>query len=403
MMARLHGASAPAGGTLIDVVHLSPGMRGSEPYPFEELDRRKAEAVAAGRDLVDFGVGDPREETPAFIRDALKDAVTATSSYPRAAGLPELRRAIGVWVERRFGVVLDPDQHILPTLGSKEPIFGLAQALLDPAGGKDTVLVTSPGYTIPERGTRYAGGAVATLPLLEADGFLPDLASIDAWDRSAALWLNYPNNPTGAVAPLAFLRDAARRCREHDVVLASDEAYSELWFGDEPPASALQVDDLANVLVFNTLSKRSSMTGYRSGFVAGDPELIAALRRLRPSMGVTPQEFVQRASVAAWGDEQHVEETRALYARKRKLFLDLFASKGIRVAGSVATFYLWVAVPDAGGPSLDWSLRLLEDAGVIVAPGSFFGPAGEGYVRMAMVPTVEECERAVEALDRVLG
>ena len=385
------------------MVHLSPGMRASEPYPFEELDRRKAAALADGRSLVDFGVGDPREETPAFIRDALKDAVTPTSSYPRAAGLPELRRAIAVWVERRFGVVLDPDAHILPTLGSKEPIFGLAQALLDPAGGKDSVIVTTPGYTIPERGTRYAGGAVAALPLLEANGFLPDLDPLgpDAWDRSAALWLNYPNNPTGAVAPLTFLRDAARRCRDHDVVLASDEAYSELWFGDEPPPSALQVDDLANVLVFNTLSKRSSMTGYRSGFVAGDPELIAALRRLRPSVGVTPQEFVQRASIAAWGDEQHVEETRALYARKRKLFLDLFASKGIRVAGSVATFYLWVAVP--AGPSLDWSLRLLEEADVIVAPGSFFGPAGEGYVRMAMVPTIEECERAIEALDGVLA
>ncbi|HYY08038.1 MAG TPA: aminotransferase class I/II-fold pyridoxal phosphate-dependent enzyme, partial [Actinomycetota bacterium] len=319
------------------MVHLSPGLRASEPYPFEELDRRKAAALAEGRPLVDFGVGDPREETPAFIRDALKDAVTPTSSYPRAAGLPELRQAIAVWVERRFGVVLDPDANILPTLGSKEPIFGVAQALLDPAGGKDTVLVTSPGYTIPERGTRYAGGAVITLQLREENDFLPDLSSLEAeaWDRSAALWLNYPNNPTGAVAPLAFLEGAAGRCRDHDAVLASDEAYSELWFGDEPPPSALQVDDLANVLVFNTLSKRSSMTGYRSGFVAGDPELIAALRRLRPSVGVTPQEFVQRASVAAWGDEQHVEETRALYARKRKLFLDLFASKGIRVAGSV--------------------------------------------------------------------
>ena len=387
------------------MVHLSPGMRASEPYPFEELDRRKAAALADGRPLVDFGVGDPREETPAFIRDALKDAVTPTSSYPRAAGLPELRRAIAVWVERRFGVVLDPDAHILPTLGSKEPIFSLAQALLDPAGGKDTVLVTSPGYTIPERGTRYAGGEVSALPLLEANGFLPDLSSPDAaaWDRSSALWLNYPNNPTGAVAPSDFLQEAAHRCREHDVVLASDEAYSELWFEDEPPPSALQIDDLTNVLVFNTLSKRSSMTGYRSGFVAGDPELIAALRRLRPSVGVTPQEFVQRASVAAWSDEDHVEETRALYARKRKLFLDLFASKGIRVAGSVATFYLWVAVPERTVPSLDWSLRLLDEADVIVAPGSFFGPAGEGYVRMAMVPTVEECERAVEALDEVLG
>ena len=386
------------------MVHLSPGLRASEPYPFEELDRRKAAAIAVGRSVVDFGVGDPREETPAFIRQALKDAVQPTSSYPRAAGLPELRAAIASWVDRRFGVTLDPDVHILPTLGSKEPIFSLAQALLDPEGGKHLVAVTSPGYTIPERGARFAGGDVARLSLTESNGFVPDLNAVDGftWDRTAALWLNYPNNPTGATVPLDFLKSAADHCRSHDVLLASDEAYSELWFDGEPPASALQVGDPTGVLAFHTLSKRSSMTGYRSGFVAGDPELIAALRRLRPSVGVTPQEFVQRASVAAWNDEAHVEETRATYGRKRKLFLDLFTARGVRVVGSTATFYLWVVVPD-GRTSLEWSLQLLDDADVVVAPGSFFGPEGEGYARIAMVPTIEECERAAEALDRVLG
>jgi acetylornithine aminotransferase len=385
------------------MVHLSPGLRASEPYPFEELDRRKADALAAGRTLVDFGVGDPREETPAFIREALKAAIQPTSSYPRAAGLPELRGAIASWIQRRLGTSLDPDTQIIPTLGSKEPIFGLAQSLLDPEGGKHLVTVTTPGYGIPERGARFAGGDVARLSLTEEAGFLPDLDAVDAstWDRTSILWLNYPNNPTGAVAPLNFLKAAAERCRAHDVVLASDEAYSELWFDGRPPASALQVGDLTNVLVFNTLSKRSSMTGYRSGFVAGDPELITALKGLRPSVGVTPQEFVQRASVAAWDDEGHVEETRSRYARKRAVFLDLFESRGIRVAGSVATFYLWVAVP-GGTTSLDWSLRLLDQADVLVAPGSYFGPDGEGYVRMAMVPALEECERAAEALDRVL-
>jgi len=386
------------------MVHLSPGLRASRPYPFEDLDRRKAAALADGRPVVDFGVGDPREETPAFIREALKDAIEPTSSYPRAAGLPELRAAIASWVERRFGTTLDPDVHILPTLGSKEPIFSLAQSLLDPEGGKHLVTVTSPGYTIPERGARFAGGDVARLSLTEANGFLPDLHAVDSstWGRTSVLWLNYPNNPTGATAPLEFLKAAADHCRSHDVLLASDEAYCELWFEGEPPASALQVGDLTNVLVFHTLSKRSSMTGYRSGFVAGDPELIAAMRALRPSVGVTPQEFVQRASVAAWNDEAHVEEVRSVYARKRKVFLDLFASHDIRVAGSAATFYLWVAVPGEEA-SLDWSLRLLDAADVIVAPGSFFGPEGEGYVRMAMVPTIEECERAADALDRVLG
>jgi acetylornithine aminotransferase len=182
-------------------------------------------------------------------------------------------------------------------------------------------------------------------------------------------------------------------------VLASDEAYSELWF-DEPPPSALQVGDLAGVVVFNTLSKRSSMTGYRSGFVAGDPVLISALKAFRPTVGTAPQEFVQRASVAAWSDEGHVVHARASYARKRELFVGLFGRKSIRIAGGPATMYLWISVPD-GESSEGFAERLLEH-GVLVAPGSYLGPSGEGYARLALVPTLEECERAVEILDRVL-
>jgi succinyldiaminopimelate transaminase len=386
------------------VTHLSPGIRRIEPYPFEELDRRKAEALGAGRELIDFGVGDPREVTAPFIRDALREAIEPISSYPRAAGLPELRLAVSGWIGRRFGADVDPDTQVLPLLGSKEIVFSLAQATLDPGAGKDVVLVTAPGYTIPERGARYVGGDVRRLPLLEADGFLPDLDAVDeaTWNRTSILWLNYPNNPTGAVASLDFLRHAAERCRRHDVLLASDEAYSELWFEGPPPVSALQVGDLTTVLAINTLSKRSSMTGYRSAFAAGDPDLIGALKALRPSVGVTPQEFVQRASIAAWNDETHVEDNRARYAEKRQVFIELFARHGVRITGSVATFYLWIAVP-GGRPSLDWALDLIDRAGVIVAPGSFFGTEGEGYVRMAMVPTLTECERAAERLDEALS
>jgi len=385
------------------VTHLSPGIGRIDPYPFEELDRRKAEAVGSGREIIDFGVGDPREVTAPFIRDALREAIEPVSSYPRAAGLPELREAVSGWVGRRFGADVDPDSQVLPLLGSKEIVFSLAQATLDPQARKDTVLVTAPGYTIPERGARFAGGDVHRLPLLEANGFLPDLDAVDdaTWDRASILWLNYPNNPTGAVVSLDFLRRAADRCRRHDVLLASDEAYSELWFEGAPPVSALQMGDLTNVIAINTLSKRSSMTGYRSAFAAGDPALIGALKALRPSVGVTPQEFVQRASIAAWNDETHVEDTRARYAEKRRLFLDLFAAHGVRLAGSIATFYLWIEVPD-GRPSVDWAFELLDRAGVVVAPGAYFGPEGEGYVRMAMVPTLPECERAIERLDEAL-
>jgi acetylornithine aminotransferase len=386
------------------MVHLSPAMRSADPYPFEELDRRIAAAKTEGRTLVDFGVGDPREVTPAFIRDALKEAVEPVSSYPRAAGLPELREAVCAWVKGRYEVELEPDADVLPILGSKELIFSLAQVVLDPAEGRELVVLTAPGYPIPERGARWAGADVVRLPLREADGFLADLDAVAPrrWDRTAMLWLNYPNNPTGAVASIDYFDRASRLAREHGFLLVSDEAYSELWFDAGPPAGVLQGGDLTNVLAIHTLSKRSSMTGYRSGFAAGDPDLIAALKRLRPSTGVTPQEFVQHASIAAWGDEAHVAENRARYAAKRRVFLELFSRAGVEVSGSIATFYLWVKVPGASD-SLTWALDLLDRGGIVVAPGSFFGPEGEGYVRMAMVPTLEECERAAGILEDLLS
>ena len=387
-----------------ELVHLSPAIRSVPPYPFEHLDQRKAEAVASGRSLIDFGVGDPREVTAPFIRDALVEALEPVSSYPRAAGIPELRDAVCGWITRRFGVSLDPDRHVLPVLGSKEIVFSLAQLVLDPAQGRDLVVVTAPGYPIPERGARWSGADVVRLPLRRTEEFLPDLEGVPAstWDRTALLWLNYPNNPTGAVAPLALYARAAELARRHGFLLASDEAYSELWFEGGPPASSLQTGDVSHVLAVNTLSKRSSMTGYRSGFVAGDPEVIAALKRVRPSVGVTPQEFVQVASVAAWNDEVHVEEARARYADRRAIFTKMFERAGVEVAGSEATFYLWVKVPD-GRPSLDWALDLLERGGLIVAPGSFFGPEGEGYVRMAMVPDREDCLRAASIMEGLLS
>jgi acetylornithine aminotransferase len=263
------------------------------------------------------------------------------------------------------------------------------------------VVTTEPGYPVPDRGAVFAGADVLQLPLLEQNGFLPDLDAVDsaAWQRAAIVWINYPNNPTGAVGPLDFLERLADLSAEHGFLLASDEAYTELWF-DEPPHSALEVRDRGNVAAFNTLSKRSSMTGYRSGFVAADPDLIAALKQFRPSVGTAPQEFVQRASVVAWNDEEHVERTRAAYRRKREALLPTLARKGVRMAGSDATMYLWLEVP-AGESSETFAGRLLEH-GLIVSPGAFFGPAGEGYWRLALVPSEAECRRAAKILEAVL-
>jgi acetylornithine aminotransferase len=382
-------------------VQLSPVLAATGTYPFVRLEEAKRRLAAEGVELIDFGKGDPREETDPLIRRALVESIEPLSSYPLAEGLPELREAVAGWCRRRFGVEVDPETEVIPTYGSKEAIFHLAQVLLDRDSDKALVLSTEPGYPVYDRGALFAGADVERLPLLEENGFLPDLDGIDeeTWSRTAILWINYPNNPTGAVAPLEFLERLAALAAEHDFLLAADEAYTELWF-DEPPHSALEATDRSRVAVFQTLSKRSSMTGYRSGFVAGSPELIAALRQYRPTVGTAPQEFVQRASVVAWNDEEHVERTREIYRRKREVLLPALGRKGIRVAGSEATMYLWLEVP-AGESSEELAARLLEQ-GLIVSPGTFFGPSGEGYWRLALVPTEAECERAAEILERFL-
>ena len=370
-------------------------------YPFAWLEEEKRRVADAGVPIVDFGLGDPREPTAPIIRDALVDGLRETMGYPKAAGLPELRVAIARWLGRRFGVELDPEREIVPTYGAKEAIFGLAQIVVDRSAGRDLVVVTEPGYPVPERGARFAGADVVALPLRESSDFLPDIDSVpgSVWRRAAIVWVNYPNNPTGQTAPRALFESLARLAEEHGFLLASDEAYTELWF-DEPPSSALQVECRANVVVINSLSKRSSMTGFRSGFVAGSAAAIEALKLFRPTIGTAPQEFVQRASVVAWNDEAHVAEARARYARKRALLVDVLERRGLRVAGGRATMYLWVAVPEHE-TSAAFAKRLLA-AGIVVTPGPALGPSGEGFVRFALVPTEAECQAAVTTLEEVL-
>jgi succinyldiaminopimelate transaminase len=362
---------------------INPVLTEMAVYPFTRLEEERRRLLAAGVEVIDFGKGDPNEPTDPMIRRALVDALPERAPYPLAQGLPELREAAAGWVERRFGVSLDPDTEIVPTYGSKEAIFSLAQ-VLETAGR--VVAFGEPSYPVYERGALFAGASVRTLPLRRESGFLPDLGALD--DDVALVWVNYPHNPTGAVAPLAFYEELAAAAERYDILIGSDEAYTELWF-DEPPPSALQAGDRSRVVVFQTLSKRSSMTGYRSGFVAGPPEIVAALKAYRPTVGTAPQEFVQRASVVAWNDERHVDETRARYRAKREVLIPAIEDRGWEIVASGATMYLWVAGPDPAA--------LLEH-GIIVSPGEMFGPSGEDYVRFALVPTLEECMRAAEIL-----
>jgi len=382
-------------------MRINPVLANMRPYPFLALDEARKRALAKGVNLIDFSVGDPHEATDESIRRTLVESVEERLHYPKAEGLPELREAIAAWCARRYGVALDPQQEVMPTLGSKEAVYSFPFVAMDPRSRKNIVVVCDPGYPIPERGAMMAGGRVVRLPLRESNGFLPDWDEVDpaSWDEVAIVWVNYPNNPTAAMAPLAFYEDLAARAARHDFVVASDEAYSEIYFG-EPPVSAMQVGDRSHVAVFNTQSKRSSMTGYRSGFVVAPPGIVAGLKLYRPLAGVAIPEFIQRATITALAGEEHVQRMRTVYAAKRDLFLEFFNSKGIRVAGSEATFYLWCQVPD-GETSEAFAARLLE-CGVVVAPGAFFGEAGEGYFRVALVPTLAECRQAVEILESVL-
>ncbi len=362
------------------------------------LDERKRELRAAGRRLFDFGVGDPREPTPAFLRDALRAGVPDVSQYPSPAGTPALRRACAGYLERRFGVKVDPERQILPATGAKETIFHLPLAFAGGDPRRSKVVMPDPGYGTYEVGARFAGLEPVKVPLTPGRSFLvePEELGEDVLSRTLLFWVSYPHNPTGAVAPRDYLERVGRAARRYGFVVASDECYADLYFGARPP-SMLEIQT-ENVVAIHSCSKRSGMTGYRSGFTAGDPDVIAVLRQTRSHPGVASPDFVSAAAVAAWSDDAHAAERRDVFRRKRDRVLAFFAERGLRCDASEATLYLWLHVP-AGHTSASYAAALLEE-GIVVAPGTAFG-AGEGYVRVALVPTLAECEDAIAAWRRV--
>jgi acetylornithine aminotransferase len=358
------------------------------------LDERKAALRAAGKRLFDFGLGDPREPTPAFLREALKGAVPEVSQYPSAMGTPALRKAAAGYLSRRFGVTVDPETQVLPATGAKETIFHLPFGFVGGEQRRTKVVMPDPGYPTYEVGARFAGLEPVKVPLTEGNRFLiePEALGPEVLDRTLLFWVSYPHNPTGALAPRDYLERVAAAALRHGFIVASDECYADIYFG-APPPSMLEVQ-VENVLAIHSCSKRSGLTGYRTGFVAGDADLIAILKRTRAHPGVASPDFVNAAATAAWGDDAHAAERREIFRRKRELFLAFFAARGLEVRGSEATLYLWVKVP-AGLDAAGYAARLLE-AGIVVAPGPAFG-AGEGYVRVALVPTLAECGEALAA------
>ncbi|MEP7028846.1 MAG: aminotransferase class I/II-fold pyridoxal phosphate-dependent enzyme [Candidatus Eisenbacteria bacterium] len=375
-------------------------------YPFVEIERKKRARIERGLDVIDLSIGDPRELTPSFLVEAVRSHVPTRSSYPTVLGRPELRAAIAGWFARRYRVALDPETQILPANGSKEAVFNIHLALIDPASPRRRVVIPSPAYPVYERGAAFAGGVPTLLPLTRERGFLPDLSAVPeaVWRETALLWLNYPHNPTGAGATSDLYAQALALARRHGFVVLSDEAYSELTFG--APAPSLLASGIERALVFQTLSKRSAMTGFRSGFVAGDPALVATFRSLRPSLGVATPEFVQHAAEAAWNDEAHVEALRRGFAEKRAEALAFFEgagrAAGFEVVPNDATFYLWIQVPPETTSAAE-AERWLEHAGVAVVPGEAMGDPGDGFLRVALVPTLEECRAAWQRLAPLLA
>ena len=370
---------------------LNPVLAEQGAYPLLLMDERRRELKEKGATLYDFGTGDPREPTDGGIRQALIQNVPSVSQYPSAAGKPELRTAFAGWMRRRHDVALDPATQVLPATGSKEAIFHAPLAFLHHTHGRRGVAYGTPGYPVYERGTLFAGGEPLPVELRREDGFLLPPEAVDG-EKTRIMWINYPHNPTAATASYEYLEKVAEFCREHDILIFSDECYNDVYSGDPPP-SILEVTT-ERTLAFCSLSKRSGMTGYRSAMMAGDPELRAALKQLRPSIGVAPQSFVQDAATAAWNDDAHVQERNKVFEAKRKLFTDFFDHAGLEHLATDASFYLWVTVPKAyDGDDGAYALRLME-AGIIVAPGSSFGPGGEGYVRVALVPGLDDCKKA---------
>ena len=374
---------------------LNPILQGQGAYPLLRLDERRKELEEGGRETFDFGTGDPREPTDLLIRQALKDGVPENSRYPSTAGKKELREAFAGWMERRHGVALDPETEVLPATGSKEAIFHAPLAFLHHTHERRGVAYGTPGYPVYERGTLFAGGEARPVELKREEGFRLPMEAIDP-EKVRIIWINHPHNPTGARASFDYLEEVSAFCREHDILLFSDECYNDLYSG-EPPPSILEVTK-ERTLAFCSLSKRSGMTGSRSAMMAGDPELVAALKKLRPSVGVATQAFVQDAATAAWSDDEHVEKRRRIFDEKRTLFTRFFDRVGLENLPTDASFYLWVTAP--GSDDEAYAMRLLDE-GIVVAPGRSFGAGGEGYVRVALVPGIEECRRAIARWEKL--
>ena len=374
------------------------------PYLFAELDRMKQEQVKKGADIISLGIGDPDLPTPPHIIQALALAAADPKNhqYPSYEGMATFRKAAADWYRGRFGVTLDPANEVLTLIGSKEGIGHLPLAFVNPG---DVVLVPDPAYPVYQAGTLFAGGESYFMPLTSARDFLPDLGAIPAavLKRAKILWLNYPNNPTGAVAPREFLAEAVDFARQHRLILAHDAPYSEIAFDGYRPESILNIPGAKEVAIeYHSVSKTYNMTGWRVGFAVGNAEILAGLGRVKQNLDSGVFQAVQYAGIAALtGSQQCVADNCRIWQERRDVLIGGLRDLGFAVASPRASFYAWVPVP-AGFTSSSFCVELLVKAGVVVTPGNGFGAAGEGFVRAAFTVDADRIRLALDRL-RKLG
>jgi len=383
-------------------MQLAKRIENLPPYLFVYISRRIAEKRARGEDVISFAIGDPDIPTPQNIIERLCQAAQdpANHRYPESNGLPQLRQAISSWYQRRFGLSFDPDKEVLPLIGSKEGIGHVALCFIDPG---DLALVTDPGYPVYSIGTMFAGGDCHFLPLIEENDFLPDLDHVPAEvaQRAKLLWINYPNNPTAAVADLDFFERVVAFAKRHELAVCHDAPYTEVAFDGYRPPSFLQAPGARDVGVeFHSLSKSYNMTGWRIGMVVGNEEIVGALTRVKSNLDSGIPQAIQYAAVEALlGDQDCIEEHNAIYQRRRDLVVETLAKIGLRTKPPRASLYVWARIPE-GYTSLDFCTKLLDETSVVVTPGSGYGKNGEGYIRLSLTIPDDRLEEGLSRMER---
>ena len=371
------------------------------PYLFVEISRKIAEKRAQGENVISFAVGDPDLPTPPKVIEQLCQAarVPANHQYPETEGLPQFRQAISSWYEQRFGVSLNPDKEVLPLIGSKEGIGHMPLCFIDPG---DIALVSDPAYPVYSISTMFAGGEPYYLPLTEDRGFLPDLAQVpdDVAEKAKLLWINYPNNPTAAVADQDFFERVVAFAQRHELVVCHDGPYTEVAFDGYRPVSFMQTPGAKDIAVeFHSLSKTFNMTGWRIGMVVGNAQMVNALMRVKSSLDSGIPQAIQYAAIEALQNNQEcIQEHNAIYQRRRDQMIDVLNKIGLVASPPNASLYIWAKVP-ADSTSTSFATRLLEEAGIVVTPGVGYGKCGEGYIRLSLTTPDDDLE---EGLSRLL-